>query len=173
MRKEHAALLAGAAVAAAALIGAQASLDADGPSRRWYDSLDKPPFTPPSPVFGAAWATLDVLLGIAGYRLMTARPSPGRPTFARNTALGLWGALLGGIAAWPHLVFTRHRLDAGFALTATMFGWAAAAVGLARRADPAAAAMMTPLAGWLAFATALAEEIWRRNPAQPEPGKIA
>ena len=157
MRKPAASCLAVGAVVAATLAGRQ-----HGPQHPrtalWYASLRKPSYTPPGPVIGAAWTILDGLLCIAGYRLLTARPSA-----MRNAALATWGLNIAGIAGYPWVFFGRKQLGASTAVAAGMLGSAAAAVGTAGFVEPVAAAAEAPLVAWLSFATLLSEEIWRRN----------
>ena len=38
----------------------------------WYESLNKPPFTPPNWLFGPVWTTLYILIAIAGWRTFRA-----------------------------------------------------------------------------------------------------
>ncbi len=157
MRKPAAACLSVGAVAAAALAGRS-----QGPQHPrtalWYASLRKPSYTPPGPVIGTAWAVLDALLCVAGYRLLTTRPSA-----MRNAALAAWGLNIAGIAGYPWVFFGRKQLGASTAVAGGMLASAAAAVGTAACVDPVAAGAEAPLVAWLGFATLLSEEIWRRN----------
>jgi benzodiazapine receptor len=61
MNKSNAALIAGSAVLAAAVLGAR-----QGPQQPrtalWYARLRKPDYTPPGPVIGATWGVLETLL---------------------------------------------------------------------------------------------------------------
>ena len=124
----------------------------------WYASLRKPSYTPPGPVIGAAWMVLDTLLCVAGYRLLTTRPSP-----MRNAAAAAWGVNVLGIAGFPWVFLGRKDLGASTAVSGGMLASAAAAVGTSACVDPIAAATEAPLVAWLGFATLLSEEIWRRN----------
>ncbi len=157
--KETAAVLATAAVLGAARFGARYN---PGPAQprtaAWYARLDKPSWTPPGAVIGAAWTALDLLLCVAGYRLLAAPPSD-----ERRTALGLWGVTVAGLAFWPYLFFGRKRLGESLGALGGMLGAAAGAVAAASRVDRVAAAAVAPLIGWLSFAGLLNEEIWRRN----------
>jgi tryptophan-rich sensory protein len=158
MNKTTAALIAGLSVLAAGGLGAQ-----NGPQRPstglWYLLLRKPGFTPPGPAIAAAWGVLETLLAASGYRLLRAPPST-----SRDVALGGWGLSLAGLAGYPWLFFGRKRLAASALASGAMLAAAAITAGAARKADRPAEAMTLPLIAWLAFATALAEELWRRNP---------
>lgn len=159
MRRETSALIAAAAVLGAARIGARYNPGPGQPrTAAWYARLDKPSFTPPGAVIGAAWTGLDLLLCVAGYRLLAAPPSP-----RRRTTLGLWGLSVSGLAVWPYLFFGRKRLGESVVALGGMLAVAAGGVAAAARVDTLAAAAIAPLVGWLGFAGLLNEEIWRRN----------
>ena len=125
---------------------------------RWYRRLDKPGVTPPGPVFGAAWGTIELVLAYGGYRLLR-RPS----TSTRNAAVGLW--LLNNllIAGWSGLFFGGRALGPSAIASGGMIAVAAGYSLVAAKTDKVAALTVLPLVGWLGFATFLAEEVWRRN----------
>ena len=127
-------------------------------TRRWYGRLDKPGFTPPGPVFGAGWAAIESVLAYGGYRLLR-----GRPSAARNAAVGLWVANNLLIAGWSGLFFGRKALGPSALTAGGMIAIAGGYAAVASRTDKIAAATAAPLIGWLGFATLLAEEVWRRN----------
>ena len=154
MNKATAAAVSFASVASAAIVGANY-----GPQRPreaiWYRALRKPSYTPPGPAIGAAWGILETLLCVAGYRLLT------RP--ANQAAVASWVATLAGLAGYPFMFFGRKRLGASAAVAAAMFATTTATAVTASRSDPVAAAAMTPLVLWTAFAVLLSEEVWRRS----------
>jgi tryptophan-rich sensory protein len=159
MRGTTAALAAASSVTAAALVGARSGPTPSHPATAaWYARLRKPSFTPPGPVFGAAWGALDVLLGYAGYRLMR---SP--PRSARTVALGAWAATLLGVGGFPWVLFGRKRTDEALGVNAAMVGTSVALVASAAKTDRPAALAVLPLAVWVLFACVLQEELWRRN----------
>ena len=159
MRKTEAAILAGSLVVAAQLAGARnAPTPAHPATAAWYAKLRKPSFTPPGPVFGAAWTLLDAALGYSGYRLLTAAPSA-----RRSWALGAWASNLLGIGGFSWALFGRHRLGAALGVSLGMVGTSTAAAATAAQVDRRAAAADLPLLGWVLFASLLQEEVWRRN----------
>ena len=159
MQKGLAALLAGSAVAAAAVSGARfGPTPAQPRTAIWYARLRKPSFTPPGPVFGAAWSVLDALLCYSGYRLLIRSPQP-----ARTAALGLWGLSVLGVGGFSWVLFGRKRLDEALGVTAGMVGTSTGFVVAAASVDRPAAIAGMPLAAWVAFAFVLQEEVWRRN----------
>jgi tryptophan-rich sensory protein len=147
----------GAAVAAAAGSGAVAT-PKSGATREWYDSLDKPPFTPPRWVFPVAWTTLYTLMAASAYRVWRAPDSP-----ARTRALALWGTQLAANAAWSPLFFAARNPKAALADLGVLLPTIAAYTAEARKVDPASAWMMAPYLAWVGFAGVLNAEIVRRN----------
>jgi len=159
MRETTAALAAVSAVSAAAIVGSRSGPTPSHPATAtWYARLRKPSFTPPGPVFGAAWGMLDLLLAFAGYRLMRA---PARP--ARTIALGTWAATVLGVGGFSWVLFGRKRTNEALGVNAAMVGTSAALVASAAEADPPAALAVLPLAAWVVFACVLQEEVGRRN----------
>lgn len=130
--------------------------------RRWYKRLDKPGFTPPDAVFGAAWPILETGLAYGGYRLLR-RPSG----MARNTAVGFWVATTAMIGGWTELFFGRKQLGASAIASGMMTVTATTYVATASRVDRPAAVAAAPLVAWLCFATLLAEQVWERNRPGP------
>jgi tryptophan-rich sensory protein len=159
MEKTLTAIVAGAPVLAAAIVGSRSGPTPTQPrTAAWYARLRKPAFTPPGPVFGAAWTALDGLLWYSGYRLLRRPAQPGR-----NLALGLWGATVLGVGGFSWVLFGRKRPDEALGVTAGMVGTSMALVGTAATVDRPAALASAPLAAWILFATILQEEVWRRN----------
>ncbi|MBB3691809.1 tryptophan-rich sensory protein [Sphingomonas sp. BK580] len=154
--------LVGLVLGASAVLGRRNAPDRTHPAiRRWYQRLDKPDVTPPDAVFGAVWPALEVGLAIGGYRLLR-RPASGR----RNAAVALWLANSAMIGGWSELFFRRQRLGASAAASGAMLASGTALVATAARVDRTAAMTALPYAGWLGFATLLAERIRRDNPAR-------
>jgi tryptophan-rich sensory protein len=86
---------------------------------------------------------------------------PGSPE--RTTALSFWGANQVGVAGWSEVFFGQKA--AGWA-TIGSAALGASAIGhvlASRQVNARAAIAGMPLVAWVAFATLLAEEIWRRN----------
>lgn len=159
MGRWAAAALAIGGVTAAALIGQRTSPTPDHRrTRRWYKDLEKPDFTPPTPAYGIAWTVIQAALAYGGYRLLRAEPSP-----ERTTALAAWAANQVGIGGWSAVFFGQRALGTGAIAAGGLATAAAGYVAAAARVDRSAAATGVPLVAWTAFATVLAEEIWRRN----------
>ena len=157
-----AAAIAGGAMALSAFVGRRYSPDRSHPGiERWYHDLEKPSFTPPDPLFGAVWPVLEVLLATGGYRLLREPSSPDR-----DRALALWAVNVAMIPGWTKIFFGERSLSGGVAAAVAHLGAGLAYVENARRVDGVAAACGVPYTAWLAFASVLAEEVWRRNAAE-------
>lgn len=150
----------GVVLGASALVGRRNAPDRSHPRiRRWYRQLDKPSFTPPDAAFGAVWPVLETGLAVGGYRLLRRPASP-----ARSAAVGLWLLNTAMVGGCTQLFFREKRLGASTVASGAMVAAAAAYVATAAKVDRPAAAVAVPFVAWLAFATLLAERIWRDNP---------
>ena len=147
------------AVTAALLLGKRASPTPDHPrTRRWYRQLEKPTFTPPSAVYPIAWTGIQAGLAYGGYRLMRAEPSP-----QRTVALGFWGANQVGIGGWSEIFFGNRAPGWATVASAALGASAVGYVASSSKVDAPASRLGAPLVAWVAFATMLSEEIWRKN----------
>lgn len=145
------------------MLGSRASPAPNHPrTKRWYDRLRKPGFTPPAPVFALAWPALQAAQAYSGYKLLRAPSSP-----ERSAALTFWGANQIGVAGWSEVFFGQKETGWATAGSAALVASGVGHVAAARHVDTRAAAAGLPLVAWVGFATLLAEEIWRRNDAPP------
>ncbi|MDX5931850.1 TspO/MBR family protein [Acidiphilium acidophilum] len=159
MRQAEALSVSAGAVVAALVAGGRFGPGPGHPrTTAWYARLRKPDFTPPGLVYGIAWSALGGLLIYSGSRLLMAKPKPGK-----RTAVALWTANVVGIALWPAVFFGRKDLPGSVATAVGMSAVAAAAAAAAAKVDRKAGVASVPLIGWLAFASILDAEIWRRN----------
>lgn len=139
------------AVALAAGLGGAASSSAGSE----YESLDQPFFAPPSWLFGPVWTVLYVAIGVAGWLAW-------RRTGV-DAATGWWAGQLVLNAAWTPIFFGAGAY--GWALVEIVALLAAITVTIVmfRARSRAAAWLMVPYLGWVAFATALNASIWWLN----------
>jgi tryptophan-rich sensory protein len=132
-----------------------AAVGAPFPAPDYYRRLRKPDWAPPPAAFGPVWTVLYALMGIAAWKVA------GRTGAA--PALRLWGAQAVLNAAWTPIFFgLRSRGAALVEIVATLAAIGATTVAFFRR-DRLAGALMVPYLAWVAFATALNYEVWRRN----------
>ena len=75
--------------------------------RTFSNLLTKPPLSPPNWVFAPVWTSLYLMMGIASYRIYTAR---GVKQSRREAVLLLYAAQLVLNFAWSVLYFSWHRI---------------------------------------------------------------
>ncbi|MGY2048037.1 TspO/MBR family protein [Methylobacterium sp. JK268] len=129
----------------------------------WYAGLAKPSFTPPNWLFPVAWSVLYAMIAVAGWRLLgTAPASAGlRRTRALALAAFLLQLVLNGL--WTPVFFAAHALFGGLVVIAALLVMILWTIRLAWPLDRAAALLLVPYAGWVAFATAVNAAVWRMN----------
>ncbi len=136
-----------------------AQLTSSRSDRRFYRELKRPGFAPPAWVFPLAWTGLNLLQVWADARLVNGRDIKGR-----GRLLGLRGMnwLLYGLF---NPAFFRARSPVlGEAVTVAQALNTFATIFTARRSAPEVAAALTPLAGWLTFASTVAGWMAVKNP---------
>ena len=130
-----------------------------GDGNAWFDALAKPAFMPPGWLFGAGWAILYLLLGLALAMLLHARGAR-----RRGFAIALFLVQLAANYAWPPLFFAFHEIGAALALVGVMIALTSLLFVLVWGIRRIAALLLIPYAAWLVFAALLTYEIGRLNP---------
>ena len=124
----------------------------------YYDTLRKPPLTPPAAAFGPVWTTLYLLMGVAAWLVW-------REGLSRRTALalGLFAAQLALNFAWSLIFFGQHRI--GAALIEIIILWLTILATLIAfwLVRPPAGVLLVPYLAWVSLATYLNAGIWRLN----------
>jgi benzodiazapine receptor len=136
-------------VAAAATTGSQYM---PGP---WYETLNKPSFTPPNWLFPVAWTVLYIMIAAAGW-LVWRRSG-------LSAAMAVWGLGLVLNALWSYLMFGRHDIGGALVNVAALWLSIAAFIVAAWAIDHRAALLFAPYLVWVSFATVLNFAIWRLN----------
>lgn len=123
----------------------------------WYQTLEKPEWTPPDRVFGPVWTTLFVLMALAAWLVWRREVPP------RRTALALFAVQLALNIAWSGLFFTLR--SPGLAFAEILLLWCAIASTLWAfwRISRPAGLLLTPYLLWVSYAAALNLAIWRIN----------
>lgn len=121
---------------AAGAVGAIATADAGS----FYAALDRPPWAPPSWLFGPVWTVLYVAMAVAAWLVWR---TPGESS-SRRTALGLFVAQLALNALWSWLFFAWNRGGAAFIEILLLWGLIAATIFAFWRIKPAAGILMLP-----------------------------
>ncbi len=138
---------------AAGAIGAIVS----GPDA-WYQSLNKPVWTPPSWVFAPVWTTLYILMAIAAWLVWERRTA-----INVRVPLTLFFLQLALNAAWTWIFFGLHRPDWAFFELVVLWLTVVATAVLFYRVQAMAALLLLPYLSWTTFAAALNRAIWLMN----------
>jgi translocator protein len=113
----------------------------------WYESLDKPPWTPPDWVFGPVWTVLYVFIAIAGWLIFT------RVQTIVAGSLWIVQLVLNGVWSWLFFGLQHPALalaDIALLLAATV----ALLIHLAPR-QRTAFWLLLPYAVWVGYALSL------------------
>jgi translocator protein len=126
--------------------------------KTWYPGLLKPAGTPPSWVFGPVWSVLYLLMATAAWLVWQERH-----VHDVRLPLGLFFGQLVLNAAWSIIFFGLHR--PGLALIEILILlWAIVLTTISFWAHSRYAFwLMTPYAGWVAYATYLNFGLWWLN----------
>lgn len=142
-------------VAAAAAIGAAASVEAGS----FYAQLARPSWAPPASAFGPVWSALYLLMAVAAWLAWRERGS--RPL---GTALTLFLLQLCVNALWSWLFFAWRNGAWAFAGVVVLLALVAATIAAFWRIHRLAAALLLPYLAWVCLATALTWSVWQANP---------
>ncbi len=123
----------------------------------WYETLQKPSWTPPNWAFAPVWSILYLMIAVAGW--LAWRADPGGP------ATWFWGTQLVLNALWSWLFFGRRRMDLALVDAVAMWISIAGFMGAAREVSPTAALLFLPYLIWVTIATALNASLIRLNPS--------
>ncbi|RMT16495.1 TspO/MBR protein [Pseudomonas amygdali pv. mori] len=121
----------------------------------WYESLQKPSFTPPNWAFPVAWTVIYLLLAWAGYRLTLL---PGS-----QTVLALWAAQIALNTLWTPVFFGANRIVAAIVILALLWIVVATMIVMALQLDIITGLILFPYLVWLSVAAALNFSILRHN----------
>ncbi len=124
----------------------------------WYETLNKPAFTPPNWVFGPVWTLLYVLMAVAAW-LVWKRTG----FWGASFALTLFGLQLLLNLGWTLTFFGMKNPGWAFFEILVLVGLIAGTIKAFQRIRPAAAYLMWPYLAWTSFATLLNYSIWRMN----------
>lgn len=138
-----------------ALVGAAAFFGATFQPGDWYQTLNKPSWTPPNWLFGPVWTVLYIMIAIAGWRVWK--------TQGASPLLAIWfiGLVLNGLWSW--LMFGENQIGWALVDIVALLTMIFAFIVLAWQPDRIAALLFIPYAVWVSYATALNFAIWRLN----------
>ncbi len=123
----------------------------------WYDTLNKPFFTPPNWLFGPVWTILYLGMAVSGWLVWR------KSGFGARTAMTLFFAQLALNTLWSILFFGLE--SPGLALVLIAILWTAILLTILafRRISRPAALLLIPYLAWVTFATLLNAGIWFLN----------
>lgn len=124
----------------------------------WYASLAKPSWNPPSSVFAPVWSILYILMGIAAWLVWQKVGFSGAPV-----VLSLFILQLVLNSLWSYLFFGIHQ--PGLAFIEIVVLWLVIliiTIGFWRISVPAGV-LLLPYLCWVAFASALNQQLWWLN----------
>jgi tryptophan-rich sensory protein len=124
----------------------------------WYRRLNKPPWNPPSWVFGPVWTLLYGSMAVAVWLVWR---EGGWAAQWAPLSLFLLQLLFNGLWSW--LFFGRRNPGAAFADIVLIWVTLAATILAFRHVSVIAAAILLPYLAWVSFASALNFSIWQRN----------
>lgn len=112
-----------------------------------FDSVNKPPLTPPTQLFPIAWTILYVLMGIASYLVLVSDVNS-----KRNSALTIYGIQLAINFLWTFIFFSLELYLFAFIWLVLLFVLVFTTLLLFRRISKAAGYLLLPYLLWTAFA---------------------
>lgn len=151
-------------VAGCELVGIVGALTTATGESSWYQSLSKPPFQPPSWLFGPVWTLLYALMGVAAFLVWHAgrnTEGPGRREV--RVALGLFVAQLMLNGIWTPVFFGVESITGGAVVIVALLVLLAVTVRAFFRVSRTAGWLLVPYLLWVGFATALNLSIWVLN----------
>lgn len=134
------------------LAGAIGSLATMPSIPTWYQGLVKPSINPPNWIFGPAWTTLYLLMGIASYRVFKKRS---RAPKSSRDALSVYGIHLAVNALWSLAFFGLQSTLYGLLVIIPLLLMVMWTMFLFRRLDTLAGLLFVPYVLWVSFATYL------------------
>lgn len=139
-----------------AACGAASSTGAMFPPDQWYETLDKPAWTPPNWVFPVVWSTLYILIAVAGTRAFLVEDA--------HYGAAFWALQLVLNALWSPIFFGLKRIRAGLFAVAALWLSVLATLLAFWPLDTIAAVLFVPYLLWVTIAAALNLSVLRRNP---------
>ena len=124
----------------------------------WYQTLEKPPFSPPDWLFAPVWTLLYIAIAVAGWRAWLVWGRAGT-----RVAMVAYAAQLALNLAWSLIFFGSRMIGTAFIEILLLFVAIGINVVLFLRIDRAAGWLLTPYAAWVAFAGVLNWALWRLN----------
>lgn len=139
--------------AACAGAGATGAMFPPGP---WYQTLDKPSWTPPNWVFPVAWTTIYICISVAGARVTMIEGS--------GYALAFWAMQAAFSTLWTPVFFGLRRLRGALLVMVPLWLSVLGATWSMFAVDTWAGLLFLPYLTWVTVAAALNASVARLNP---------
>lgn len=139
------------------LVLAASALGSSFEAGAWYQTLNKPDWTPPGWLHGLALAVVYVLMAGAAWRVWTSGHS------VRLGALAWWMLVLVMSTLLPWLMFGLHRPGWAFLLSMAVLGVTVMCWRAFFLLSRPAGLMITPLVLWAGLAAVLNYSVWAMN----------
>jgi translocator protein len=129
----------------------------------WYETLQRPAWTPPGRVIGAVWTVLYGLMGLSAWLTWRAGATGEADAEQVGSARAWFLGQLGLNALWSFAFFGLRSPLAGLGVIVPLWlsivGW----IRATERVSRPAARLQWPYLGWVSFATCLNAAIWWMN----------
>lgn len=146
-------------VAICLMVGFMASIATQSSVNTWYETLEKPFFTPPNYLFGPVWTVLYILMGISAGIVW----SRGLHHVWVKTALYHFVFQLMFNALWSLVFFGLQKTLWALLIILVLITLIILTIKWFRVVNKKSAYLLIPYLLWVLFATALNFEIWRLN----------
>ncbi len=121
----------------------------------WYETLIKPPITPPNFVFPIVWTTLYILMGLALYIVWSQPQKYRRDPEIKKSAMLFFSLQLILNIAWSFLFFGLESPVFGLICIFVLVGFVSITIIKFYQLNEKAAYLLIPYLVWLCFATIL------------------
>ena len=147
-------------IAICLLASAIGSISSYSSIQTWYLTLQKPAFNPPNWVFGPAWITLYLLMGVSLYLVW----EKGLRDRKARISVSVFGVQLALNVLWSVLFFGLRSPLYGMVVIVML--WAAIALTILRfmAISKKAGLILVPYIAWVSFAAVLNYYVWILNP---------
>ena len=132
----------------------------------WFQTIEKPWFSPPNWLFGPVWTTLYVLMGVSLFLIWRATSTTfpkDRRSSRKIAAFIAFGTQLILNVLWSFLFFGLRSPQLAFAEIMILLISIVVAIVIFSRISKLAAVLMLPYVGWVTFASFLNLQIWLLN----------
>ena len=126
------------------------------PPGRWYETLDKPAWTPPDWAFPVAWTSIYLLISFAGARVALLD--------GNAYAMAFWAMQAAFSTLWTPVFFGLRRLRGSLLVMAPLWLSVLGATIAHWSLDTWAGLAFLPYLAWVTVAAALNASVARRNP---------